>query len=374
MGANDSKDISVFDHKTEPEEQEPELPLPPDRRGGSKDIPVDAYRNPKLDLFQSFVCNSEAERECLSNAMDLWDCIPRYSISRQEMNKRRDEKGNLPPLHLNFKYHGQEYTVIIFPTAILEGEKYVFYYPSAREELVEDALRKIALQQGKGFFEQNITRSGVAFSLYELRKELAARGHARPYQHLLDSLAILHRSHILIRCDRGEGQNEWSLSSSYLPNLATVTRQKLEDDPEAKWLAQFHPLLTRSLDQFTYRQFNYVTLMGLPTQLARWLYRQLSIKFTFASLMGNPFEMRYSTIKRDSNLLNCARERDNQKEVDGDFMRFVECGMLRSVQKHTIISIKGKIEDIIYQLYPTQEFTREVKAANKRQKDLGQCR
>ena len=161
MGANDSKDISVFDHKTEPEEQEPELPLPPDRRGGSKDIPVDAYRNPKLDLFQSFVCNSEAERECLSNAMDLWDCIPRYSISRQEMNKRRDEKGNLPPLHLNFKYHGQEYTVIIFPTAILEGEKYVFYYPSAREELVEDALRKIALQQGKGFFEQNITRSFV---------------------------------------------------------------------------------------------------------------------------------------------------------------------------------------------------------------------
>ena len=58
--------------------------------------------------------------------MDLWDCVPRYSVSRQEMNKRRDEKGVLPPLHLRFHYRGQEYTAVIFPAAILEGDKYVY--------------------------------------------------------------------------------------------------------------------------------------------------------------------------------------------------------------------------------------------------------
>jgi hypothetical protein len=124
--------------------------------------------------------------------------------------------------------------------------------------------------------------------------------------------------------------------------------------------------VTRSIDQLAYRQFDYATLMALPTQLARWLHKQLSIKFTFASLFGNPFEMRYSTIKRDSNMLNCQRERDNRCEVDNAFAELVKNGVLREVQKHDVIEGKGKVVDVIYLLYPTPEFVKEAKAANKR--------
>ncbi len=353
-------------------EKEPALPRPPDRRPGTGTLPDGPYKNPRLGLFQGFVCNGVAERERLSNAMDLWDCIPRYSISRQEMNRRRDGKGSLPPLHLGFQHRGQAYAAIIFPAAILEGDRHACYYPSAREELVEDALRKIAVQQGKGFFEQSTARGGVAFSLYELREELAARGHSMPYRHLVDSLAIMQRSHIEIR--KAEGKGEFLVAASYLPAVAAVSRQMLEDDPGARWVAQFHPLMARSLDQLTYRQFNYATMMGLPTQLARWLYRQLSIKFTFASLFGNPFEMRYSTIKRDSNLLNCKRGIDNRCDVGKAFAELVGCRMLREAQKHAVIGTRGKVEDVIYSLYPAPEFIREVKAANKRQNDQGQGR
>ena len=250
----------------------------------------------------------------------------------------------------------------------MEGDKYVYYYPGAGEELVEDALRKIALRENEGFFEQSTMRGGVAFTLYGLRGELATRGHARRYAELVHSLAVLQRSHIEVR--KGEGKGEKLVAANYLPVVAAVSRQILEEDPEAKWLAQFHPLMARSLDQLTYRQFNYVTMMELPTQLARWLYRQLSIKFTFASMLANPFEMRYSTIKRDSNLLNCRREIDNRCDVDRAFAELVECRMLREVQKHSILGVRKKVEDTIYLLYPTPEFTREMKAANKRQKDL----
>jgi len=358
----------------EPTKPDPELPQPPSRRRGTKTIPVDAYKNAKLDFFQTFLCNTEAEREHLSNTIELWDSIPRYSISRQEMNKRRDENGVLPPLRLGFQYRGVEYTATIFPAAMLEGERYVYYYPSAREELVEDALRKIALQQNKGFFEQPTYRSGVAFSLYELRQELVARGHARPYQHIVQSLTIMQRSHIEIRCAGAEDRKEWVLASSYLPSLGAATKDALAQTPDTRWVAQFHPLLTRSLDQLTYRQFNYITMMGLPTQLARWLYKQLSIKFTFASMLGNPFELRYSTIKRDSHMLNYGRERDNQFEVDRALKELVECDMLREVQKRSILSAKGKVEDIVYLLYPTGNFIRAVKAANRRQQDLAKTR
>lgn len=366
------------DNETESPEQEsglekaPALPRPPDRRRGAEALPADAYNNPRLGLFQGFVCNGEAERERLSNTLDLWDCVPRYSVSKMEMNKRRDAKGNLPPLSLEFHYRGQAYRAEIYPATVKEGDRFVAYYPSASEELVEDALRKIALRENGGFFDRPTMRGGVAFTLYGLRAELAARGHARRYVELVQSLTILQMSHIKI-CN-GEGRGESLVAANYLPAVAAVSRQTLEEDPDARWIAQFHPLMARSLDQLTYRQFNYVTMMGLPTQLARWLYRQLSIKFTFASIVGNPFEMRYSTIRRDSNLLNRGRERDNQSDVSRAFAELVGCRMLREAQKQAVIGARGKVEDVIYQLHPTPEFIREVKAANKRQKDYEQNR
>ncbi len=351
---------------------QPALPTPPARQGGTKPDEVDAYQNTQLDLFQTFLCNNDQERERLSNTINIWDSVPRYSVSRQEMNKRRNEYGTLPLLSISFVYHGQAYTAEIQPARIRESGKTVDYYPSASEELVEDALRKIATRRDGGFFEKPTMRSGVAFSLYELREELAARGHARSYQEIIQYLTILHMSHIKILI--GEGKGEAFVGSSYLPTLAAVSQKQFADDPEAKWVAQFHPLVAQCIDQLTYRQFNYQTMMGLPTQLARWIHKLLSIKFTFASMVGNGFEIRYSTLKRDSNLLNQTHERNNRYEVDRAFSLLIKHRVLREVQKRPVDGEndgtrgRRKILDVIYQLYPTQEFIREMKAANRRAK------
>ncbi|CAG0983771.1 hypothetical protein ANRL3_02306 [Anaerolineae bacterium] len=348
--------------------ENPPLPKPPEKQLGSDDTTgkSDAYSNNQLDLFQTFLCNTDLEKEKLSNAINFWDSVPRYSISRKEMNKRRDEKGNLPSLHLSFEYHGQPYIVKIQPARIDDGDKSIEYYPSANEELVEDTLRKLATRHGSGFFEKPSMRSGVAFTLYELREELSARGHARSYQEIIQYLTVLQRSHIEIRT--GEGKGESFVASNYLPTLAAVSRKKLREDPNAKWLAQFHPLVSQCIDQLTYRQFNYQTMMELPTQLARWIHKLLSIKFTFASIVGNPFEIHYNTIKRDSNLLNCDREKDNRREVDNAFTRLIESKVLREVQKRTVKGSRGKTLDVVYQLYPSLEFIREMKASNKRKR------
>lgn len=349
-------------------ENPPELPTPPEKRSGGTELAgkSEAYSNHQLDLFQTFLCNTELEKKSLSNTLHFWDSVPRYSISRKEMNKRRDEKGNLPSLHLSFEFHGQPYTVKIHPARIDDGDKSIEYYPSANEELVEDALRKLATRQGSGFFEKSTMRSGVAFTLYELREELAARGHARSFQEIIEYLTILQRSHIEIRT--GEGKGESFVASNYLPALAAVSRKKLLEDSNAKWLAQFHPLVSQCIDQLTYRQFNYQTMMELPTQLARWIHKLLSIKFTFASIVGNPFELHYNTIKRDSNLLNCERDKDNRREVENAFTRLIESNVLREVQKSTIKGGRGKTLDVVYQLYPSVEFIKEMKASNKRKR------
>jgi hypothetical protein len=357
---SDKKPLETLEEQARPDE--PKLPAPPKKGGQAEYGP---YNNVQMDLFQNFVCNTPLERERLSNSIDIWDSTPRYSISQQEMNKRRDERGNLPLLVRHFAYRGQEYVIEIQAAKIREGEdKVVDYYPSANEELVEEALRKIAVRKNQGFHEKAPMRSGVAFSLYELRQEMAQAGHARSYRQLVQSLNIMRKSHIEMR--RADGKGEAMVAANYIPSIAAVSRDLLDEDPDARWVVQFHPLVARGIDQLAYRQIDYTTLMALPTQLARWLHKQLSIKFTFASMAGNPFEMRYSTIKRDSHLLNRGRERDNRRDVEEAFGELVKHGVIREIQRQEVAEGKGRVVDVVYFLHPTPEFVRGTKAANKR--------
>jgi hypothetical protein len=62
----------------------------------------DHFRNAQLDLFQSFLCNTEDERDRLSNTIDLWDSLPKYAVSRQAMTKLRKDGGFLELLELEF--------------------------------------------------------------------------------------------------------------------------------------------------------------------------------------------------------------------------------------------------------------------------------
>ncbi|MCA1852347.1 MAG: hypothetical protein LC647_08120, partial [Beggiatoa sp.] len=114
--------------------------------------PPSAFAGTQLSLFQAFLCNTEDERDQLSNTIELWDSIPKYAISQQAMNQIRTPEGLLPRLEKIFVYRKHEYRLRITP-AILdaeEGRGDRAYYPSANEELVEDALRKIAAEQYKG--------------------------------------------------------------------------------------------------------------------------------------------------------------------------------------------------------------------------------
>lgn len=321
----------------------------------------------QLDIFRAFLCNGEQERDQLSNSFDLWDSVPRYSMSRQKMDKIRKEKGFLSLQHISFNYRQNPLEVRI-QAAIIYDEKTkteTDYYPSANEELIEDALRKIAAEQRNAFFDKPNYRSGVVFSLHMLREELKKRGHTRSYQQLVLGLNILAGSIIEIHADDGKG-GEGFTKSGYFSGLTAVSKIKLAEDPQAKWMVQFHPLVTQAIDSLTYRQFNYAKMMSHTTQLARWLHKQLSLKFTFASLITS-FEIRYSTIKRDSGLLeNYTRERKAIETLDAAWKELTTSGVLMKVTKTEILGSRGKVEDIVYTLTASLDFISEMKAANKR--------
>ncbi len=326
-----------------------------------------AYENIQLNLFQKFLANTDEQRATLSNAIDLWDSVPRYSISRQAMTKARVNGEFLRKHELTFQHRGKTYTRIVYPARITDANgKERDYYPSAGEELVEDALRKIATEQQSGYFDLSTYTSGVVFTLYALREELKKRGHTRSYYEIVESLTILSRSSIEI-IPHGEG--EAKIVAPFLPSLAAVSRAKLRSDPEARWIVSFHPLVTGSIDKVTYRQFNYHLMMSHSTQLARWLHKQLVLKFTFAEMM-RPFEMRYRTIKRDSGLLDeYTRERDSIEKVERAFVELKEHRVILDFKRDDVTGPRGKKLDVIFTVHPHMDFVRETKAANRRQTD-----
>src|SRR3954453_11403815 len=87
----------------------------PTRRKLSNVPPTSAFENVQLSLFQGFLCNTDDERDKLSNTIDLWDSIPRYSVSRLAMTKLRSPEGTLKLLKLDFRYRSTLLKAIIQP-------------------------------------------------------------------------------------------------------------------------------------------------------------------------------------------------------------------------------------------------------------------
>lgn len=341
-------------------------------------VPTSAFTNRQIDLFRDVLANNPAERDSLSNAIDLWDNVPRYAMSRVRQEKMRVDGGFLPLAELNFQYRGKPYTAQIRPARIEVKSKSgdptggtVEFYPGAREELVEHALRKLAAEQQLGYFDTETSRSGVTFTLHQLRTELAERGHAMKYAEIVESLDIMNLSNIRL-IDKGSSSKDPSLMSQpYLPTLIKVNKDGLASDPSAKWLVQFHSCLTESIAQLTYRQFNYQRLMNCQSQLSRWLISQLVLKYTYAS-PGNVFEMKFSTIKRDSGLLdNYSRPRAAIEALDDAWEELKREGVLMTIKKSTETGARGKIEDVKYELGTSVKFAAEQKAANRRLLNAG---
>ena len=326
-----------------------------------------AFSGVQLSLFQSFLCNTEEERSKLSNTIEFWDGVPKYFVSRKEMHGLRNQDGFLPKVERSFQHGGRSFTVKIRPARVTgeEGKDREFY-PSAREELVEDALRKIAADQNYGFYEDlpENRRSGVVFSLYMLRQELSKRGHTLSYQQVMEALYVLSDAGIEILTADGNSV----FKSAILPTLAGVSQIDLKNDPKARWYADFCPLVTESIRAMTYRQYDYHAMMQHSSQLARWLHKRLANNYTNAGYM-TPYEFLFSSVKRDSGLLEYRRDRDSVRKLDEALAELEEQDVLLSIKKQENRGARSRILDVKYSLMPHPDFVKQVKAANKRLSD-----
>lgn len=325
--------------------------------------PPDAFSSKQLSLFQNFLCNSDDERDKLSNTIELWDGVPKYYVSRHKMHKMRSKDGNLPTLEREFEYRKRVFNIMIQPARIKTGQgKYEEFYPSAKEELVEDALRKIATEQQKGFLEAQ--DSGAVFSLHMLRQELRQRGHTMSYDEVVEALEVMSNCSIQIQPADGKG----GYQSSILTSLVWVTKERYRTDPQSRWVAYFSPLVTQSIKELTYRQYDYHTMMQHTSQVSRWLHKRLAHHYTNASFQ-HPYRFKFSSVQRDSGLLEHNRTRDAIDALDQALEELRAHDVLINVQKEKRTGLRNKIIDVLYTVIPNPRFSHHIKAANKRQFD-----
>lgn len=328
--------------------------------------PVVGRQNLQYDLFTTFFGDATK----LSNTIELWDAIPKYAVSPRTQNVLRSPDNRLPVHEYKFVYatrrEGRRMEsacrVAIQPASIKVGDNYTDFYPSTDEEIVEEVIRKIFADQQCGLHNPNDTESWVRFSVQMIRKELKARGKTRSLDEIKRSIDILSKTHISLFLD---DTDDPVYSAPILSDVTRVSRQKYLADTSMTWLARLPALISKSVNELTYRQFNYGVLMSLSSQIARWLHKRLSHNYTYASFM-DPYEALFTSIQRDSGFLTYARTNDNLNALESAFDELRSIRILQSWKRVDERKEGRKILDIKYSLQAHADFIKDIKAANAR--------
>ncbi|MFQ5544138.1 MAG: hypothetical protein ACE5FY_07290 [Nitrospiria bacterium] len=337
------------------------MPKPPKKNKSltHKSPPTEQTQSIQYNLFTQFF----GEDKKLSNTIELWDGVPKYFVSKQAQMKTRDEKGNLPLLKKDFEYKGVRCRVVIQPSVMEQKNgKDMASYPSANEELIEDVLRKFFSDQQHGFHDVKQNESWVRFSLSMIKRELAARGKTRSLDQIKESLDILSGSVLKLFVE-----DELIYTNPILADVTKVSRKQYLEDPSGYWMARLPALVSKSVNDLTYRQYNYAKMMELKHQPSRWLLKRLSHHYVNASFI-TPYEVLLSSIIRDSGLLTYGRMRDQVKKFELTLNEIAEEKVITHFDKEERKGKNNKILDVLYKLYAHTGFIKDVKAANARKK------
>lgn len=299
-----------------------------------------------FDLLQN-------EKE-FSHTIELYDFMPKYVWGKVE----RVAGVFLPRLEREFECRGRKYKLTLYPASVEDengNEKY--FYPAKREEVVEDALRKI-MADGNGMFLDG--EAAVTFTIYQLQKELKENGHSYNRDQIKESLKILARTDIELKSENGNTEVLFS---------PIETLGFRGEDGENQTFVRFSPLVTNSIKEKTFRLFNYAKVMSYRSVIARQLHKRMSHHYTQASF-SESYSIMLTTIIRDFGLVRRKQIKDNLRDVELaiEEMKKKNVVLITKIEKILETSKRLKVSDVKITFTPHPEFINEVKRANARKK------
>lgn len=303
-----------------------------------------------------------ADQPRYSNTIELYDFMPKYHWGKVE----RINGEFLRVLKREFECRGNTYKIEVAPAVITDRDgKERYYYPSKREELVEDALRRLATTE-RGIFLDD--RAGVTFTLYQLQQELKRNGHSYSIAQIKDALTICNRTNIMVTTKDGTAV----LSSSMFETLGLQTREAWKGTGgKTKAYVRFNSLVTEGIKRGAFRQLDYEKSMSYSSVISRQLHKRMSHHYTFASIT-QPYHILLSTIIRDFGLAEYDRPSHNLRNVKKALEEMKGKNVLISYKMDKILDQqnRNKLIDAKFTLTPHPNFANESKSANVRAKHI----
>lgn len=321
-----------------------------------KDIDALSVSAPRqIDLFE--ILDDGPDRS-YSNTIELYDALPKYNWSQRREHNDLQEAEIMRTCTLR----GKDYRIVIKPAILKKRGKSVLIYPGTREEVVEDALRKFAASGQARMLEND---AGVTFTLNQLQRELESMGHGYNIAEIKEAIMVCRGA--TLEC---YGDNDETLiSSNFFPMIGLTTRkQYLKSPGDALCYVTFHPMVTRSIMDLTFRTYNYKLGMELPSALARFIYKRMSHHWVQASAM-HPYTPKLVSFLKQS-------PRGLSEDMYSNTRAMTNA--IKVLQKHKVISEyneevikKGrKIVDVHYVIYPHENFVKAMRKANFRQAEV----
>lgn len=308
-------------------------------------------------------------RDNYSTTTELYDIVPKYI--HDDVEKLRTSDGLLKPITRNFVFKKQEMVLNIIPAYLFDKQKSCF--PSVREEIIEDVLKKLATDPAKNEFLDN--RLSVRFTLYELWKELKQIKHEYSYAQIRESLQILAKTNLEI----SNSDNKISFSSNMFETLGRINCNSKEEDEISEeeyskkviYFVRFNSLVSESIKNKTWKIINYKQCMSYKKVVSRWLHKRISNMFLVGDVKV-PYHILLSTIIRDSGMTKYSGLRLNLAQVEKCLEEMIKVGSIDRYDAEKIYDKhkQNKIEDVKFSLYISQSFYDDIQLNFLVKKDI----
>lgn len=337
----------------------------------------------QIELFESwFATKGEADD---SRTLAFWDVIPWRLLSHKR-------KGKVPEI---ISFEGvkiddqREATVTLTPAFLRDaGTKEArVLFPSVREELVERALRKMAVHklaatQLQSNPQDNSMAVAISFSLYQLRQELIHTGHGHKLADIREALQVMRLCDVAVEC-----QGDPFVHGKAGPILPTLEYVADPDDTDGKrtlYRVTFHPLASAAILGELYHPINYARVMTLTLPLARWLTNLLNVRFRYATRgigeQKRSFRLTLKRVLADSGMHKEPRLFDNIERIREAIKELRDTGFLDrgmsfdqiETLKHEKTAGRPKIVGAEWELYPSDRFAKEIIEGNRAKKSRGE--
>ena len=228
-----------------------------------------------------------------SNTVELYDAFPKYVhgkktvFSEAELPPEKhviERRFTLPMKTDDGTKITQEFYLRITPATILRVKKgdvsRVFAYPTYREMLVEDAIRKLAIEHGALLKDGKV---GCRFTIRQVRNILASAGHAMPHNSVVEAINVMNKCTLEYGLIEQDNKTRVSARSPMFPEIVLRTADEYAEDSEAMSFVSFHRLVNKGIASLEFRNYDFATCINYKSGITSYLHKRLSQRFIQAS-------------------------------------------------------------------------------------------